>query len=212
MNKEFLISKEKDSPRFLCSIFMSSYSVNIFSEANNFLPYFEGKGVNYIPWIPGWRVDRSPTQSEFSIVYTPADFPRFEFDEKRKTLTVRGDIDEFRDGQALAYLGFWLMEAQRQKDSIVTSHACAVSLKDKGILIFGERGDGKTSVALALARLYGYRLIANDLAIVGFDKGTQTSTIYVWYKNFRIASFSHKRKVSRSSSSFSRSNTALLDD
>lgn len=162
-------SRGDDNLPFLCAIAMGMHAVDVFSRVNSPLPYFEGEGKNYIPWIPGWNVRKIPSQSGYSMRYTPDSKTQFNYAETQKRLTIKGKEKDFSDGQAMAYLCFWLTEAQRQKESIVTSHAVALSHGGKGILVFGERGDGKTSVALALARTYGYKLIANDLAMVGLD-------------------------------------------
>lgn len=189
MNKEglnFAESPKEILPPFQCTIGMGPSSVSIYSERNDFLPYFGGEGKGYIPWIPGWRVDYSPASSGYKIVFIPADYPRFEYNAENKKLTVRGETEDFKDGQALAYLGFWLMEAQRQKDSKVTAHAAAMAKDGKGVLILGERGDGKTSTILALGRKYGYRLIANDLAIFGYDNSSREVTLYDGTKIFGL--------------------------
>lgn len=186
MTKEFSSIKEKELPSFQCAIGMGPYTVNIFSEYGDFLPFFEGKGVNYLPWIPGWRVDHYPTASDYSIVYLPEEICQFDYDELAKQLIVHGRPEEFYDGQALAYLGFWLTEAQRQNNSIMTSHAAGLNHNGKGILLFGERGDGKTSVALALGRSYGYKLIANDLAMVGYNPENRKGIIYDGTKIFGL--------------------------
>lgn len=173
-------------PPFRCCIAMGPHFVDIFSEADDFLPFFEGKGT-YIPIIPGWNVNYFPNKSGYSIIFIPDSETRFDYDNESNSLTVRGEIEDFRDGQALAYLGFWMMEAQRQRDSMVTCHAAAVSTPDNnGIFILGERGDGKTSVVLALGRNYGYKLLANDLSIIGYNKETEGAIIYDGTKIFGL--------------------------
>lgn len=177
----------EERPPFKCCISMGSHSVNVFSEVRNFLPYFEEKGVTYISLIPGWKVDYFPSKSGYSIIFIPDSETRFDYVNESNSLTIRGKIEDFRDGQALAYLGFWMMEAQRQRDSMVTCHAAALSTVDNnGVLLLGERGDGKTSVALALGRNYGCKLLANDLAIVGYNKEAQSATIYDGTKIFGL--------------------------
>lgn len=177
MFKESLITHERELLPFQCAVGMGRYSVNVFSEYSDFLPFWEGKGVNYIPWIPGWWINHNSTPSEYSIVYVPKENSQFNYDEVARQLTVYGRPEEFYDGQALAYLGFWLMEAQRQNDGIVTSHSAALAHGNTGVLIFGERGDGKTSIALTLGRSCGYKLMANDLAMVGYNSEEQNGMI-----------------------------------
>ena len=177
----------EERPLFKCCIAMGPHSVNVFSEIEDFLPYFEGKGMAYLPLIPGWKVDYFPSKSGYSIIFIPDNETRFDYANESNSLTIRGKIEDFKDGQALAYLGFWMMEAQRQRDSMVTCHAAALSASyNNGILLLGERGDGKTSVALALGRNYGYKLLANDLAIVGYNKEVRSATIYGGTKIFGL--------------------------
>lgn len=173
-------------PTFQCAIGMGIHAVNVFSEKEDFICYFEGRGAGYIPWIPGWWTKRSYAQTRYSMVYFPEGNPHFEYDGRNRRLIISGDMREFRDGQALAYLGFWLMELQRQRDFMFTSHATALSMEDKGVLIFGERGDGKTSVALSLGRTYGYKLIANDLAIIGYDDENEQLALHNGTKIFGL--------------------------
>lgn len=187
MVEQFRTHKEaENSVPFRCSIGMGAYSVNVFSEIEDFMPYFKGGGMKYIPWIPGWHVEDSPTPTDYSLVFIPNINTEFDYQESNKTLTIRGDVEDFSDGQAIAYLGFWLMEAQRQRDSRVTSHACALTKDGKGVLIFGERGDGKTSVALSLGLKKGYQLIANDLAIIGYNQNEKKVTLYDGTKIFGL--------------------------
>ena len=119
---------EKEGIPFRCSIWMGKHSVNIYSEIGDFLPYFEGLGVNYISSFPGWHVERMPSKSEYTILYQPSEEASFEFDQAKKTLKARGDIEDYKNGQVLAYVGFWLMEAQRQTESMYTMHSSALCL------------------------------------------------------------------------------------
>lgn len=176
----------ENRPPFRCCVSMGPHSVDIFTEVDDFLRFFEGEGT-YISIIPGWRVNYFPGESGYSIIFIHDNKTEFIFNEERTSLTIRGKIEDFRDGQALAYLSFWMMEAQRQRDSMVTCHAAGLStIENDGVLILGERGDGKTSVVVALGRNYGYKLLANDLAIVGYNKETQSATIYDGTKIFGL--------------------------
>ena len=58
----------------------------------------------------------------------------------------------------------------RQKHNETTAHLAACSKDKKGIILLGERGAGKTSILLELCINYGYKLIANDLGLLHFDK------------------------------------------
>ena len=134
---------EKEGIPFRCSIWMGKHSVNIYSEIGDFLPYFEGLGVNYISSFPGWHVERMPSKSEYTILYQPSEEASFEFDQAKKTLKARGDIEDYKNGQVLAYVGFWLMEAQRQAEAMYAMHSSALSLDGNGVLLLGHSGSEK---------------------------------------------------------------------
>ena len=70
----------------------------------------------------------------------------------------------------LPYLAYTLGERIRQEElDLFSLHAAALSIPDDNgsILILGDKGSGKTSLALALGR-EGYKLIGNDLVLVKF--------------------------------------------
>ncbi len=183
-NNEHEIRPEEQP--FLCSVGMGSHSVNLYSKVNSFMPFFEGQGEGYLPWIPGWHVESNPTESNYSIVYSPDGSTSINYNAEEQRLYVRGPEEEFKDGQSLAYMTFWLTEAQRQADGIVTAHAASVSKDGIGILILGERGNGKTSVCLGLGRKYGYKLVANDLTMLGLNPVTGTPEIHNGTKIFGL--------------------------
>jgi hypothetical protein len=171
---------------FRCAAGMGPYTVNIYSNSDEFMPNFKGGGKEYIPWIPGWNVRENPTNSGYSIVYSTGELTNVEYDQNKKQLLVVGPKEEFSDGQALAYMTFFLTEAQRQADGIVTAHAAALSYQNSGLLILGERGDGKTSVCLGLGRKYGYRLAANDLTTLGYDPVKDKAEVHDGTKIFGL--------------------------
>lgn len=93
-------------------------------------------------------------------------------------ITVQGDRDYQIAGwkelllSRLPYLAYTLGERTRQKESNLFSlHAAAVSTPDNNgsILILGDKGSGKTSLALVLG-LQGCPLIGNDLVLLKFSQ------------------------------------------
>lgn len=187
-------ANEKEGIPFRCSIWMGKHSINVYSEISDFLPYFEGLGVNYISSFPGWYVERRPSESEYSILYQPAEKAGFEFDLAEKTLKARGDIEDYKDGQVLAYIGFWLMEAQRQADLMYTMHSSALSLDGNGVLLLGHSGSGKTSVLLALGEKYGGEIVSNDLTVVSYDPVAQNMFLVDGTREIRLRLASVKTK------------------
>lgn len=166
--------KKQKKDYFLCSVWMDDQSLNFFSTVN-FLPVFENVNNSYIPWIPGWRIKRKISKSEYSIFYSPSARKLVYYNNK--SLIVKGPIREFLDGQALAYLIFWLLEEERQYKGIFTAHGAAIS-RSKGILVLGERASGKTAISLSLCLKYGYKLMANDLVMIGYNRAIKEGMLY----------------------------------
>lgn len=99
----------------------------------------------------------------------------------KPSITVQGEMDYRIAGlneevliSRFPYLAYTLGERTRQKElNLFSLHAAAVSTPDNNgsILILGDKGSGKTSLALALALgIQGYELIGNDLVLLKFDQ------------------------------------------
>ncbi len=81
---------------------------------------------------------------------------------------VYGTITDQNFWQRIPHLAYNLSERSRQENSrTVTCHAAAVARDNKdGILILGDKGSGKTSLAIALAKERDNTLIGNDLVLL----------------------------------------------
>lgn len=196
----------KNKPPFQCAIHMGKHSINIFSQTNHFLPYFEGLGINYIPSFPGWKATRTPTASEYSIVYHPSIKSAFYYNETDKTLLATGKLEDYENGQVLAYLGFWMMEAQRQAESMFTMHSSALTIENQGILLLGHSGSGKTSILLGLGDRYNCEVISNDLTIVGHQPKTEEMTLVDGTKDIRLRLASVKTRFPKLVGLFNQNN------
>lgn len=69
-------------------------------------------------------------------------------------------------GRAILYLGYPLLEYQRQKKGGLTAHAAAFSIGKRGILVLGKVGAGKSSTTIEVCRKKEAALIANDLCLL----------------------------------------------
>lgn len=69
--------------------------------------------------------------------------------------------------QNIIYSARYLLEKQWGENGKATCHSACVEKDGKAILILGNEGAGKTSIALNLCMRYGYNLISNDQTIIG---------------------------------------------
>lgn len=71
----------------------------------------------------------------------------------------------------LPHLLYTLGELPRQRElDSVTVHAAALSTPDNnGVLILGDKGRGKTSLSIQLGMQHSYRLVGNNLIVIGKD-------------------------------------------
>jgi len=79
--------------------------------------------------------------------------------------------------KSLPYVFYNLSEKLRQeKYGLVTIHAAATSKNENGVLIFGDKGAGKTSLLLALCLSHKYEIIGNDSLLIGGNENTSLVT------------------------------------
>ncbi|MDD2732080.1 MAG: hypothetical protein PHI53_02695 [Candidatus Pacebacteria bacterium] len=169
---------------FVCNISMRDRSVNVFSSTDAFLPLIE-KG-EYIPFIPGWKCSTKKVNTKYSIFYFPGKEIKLIYSKDKCSIKLYGPLNYFIDGQAIAYLIYSLLELDRQEYNQTTAHLAACSKNGRAVILLGERGAGKTSILLMLCRDYGYKLIANDIALIGFNKQRGKSFIVDGTKIFGL--------------------------
>lgn len=75
------------------------------------------------------------------------------------------------DGQTTAdgllYLAYLVLENQLQRAGYVTLHAAAACWADRGVLLLGSAGAGKTTTLLRLCRDHGAAMVGNDMVVTG---------------------------------------------
>ncbi|MFH1863334.1 MAG: hypothetical protein ABIJ85_00270 [bacterium] len=141
-------------------------SVNLFTDFGNsyigLLPNLAGLSS----MVPGLVISEMKAEKPASLFLLEDYTKSLRFDESTNTVILTGNANDFIDGQAVLWTSYWLMEAQRQENSLFTLHSSALKIGDKGILLLGHSGAGKTTVMLDLCRKYNGRIISNDLTIV----------------------------------------------
>ncbi len=92
--------------------------------------------------------------------------PSVVYDGEHHRLTVSDGGDRV-SGVELLYLSYLLLEACLHHHGVVTLHAAAAEQDGRAVVILGHAGAGKTTTVLRLCQGYGFRLVGNDLAVVG---------------------------------------------
>ena len=136
--------------------------------------------------VPGFRVSIEPVASQQSIYVLDSDETGLVYDEKFRRAYLLGRAGDFIDGQAVAWVGYWLMEQQRQEKSFFTIHSSALTINSKGILLLGQSGAGKTSLMLDLCKKYPSTVVSNDLTVVKHDTGSRRLVLVDGTKEIRL--------------------------
>ncbi len=71
----------------------------------------------------------------------------------------------------LIYLALFMFAKELNKEDKYFIHCAIVEKNDKAILISGEPGSGKTTLAMYLCMEKGYNFVCNDRAVIGMEKG-----------------------------------------
>lgn len=147
---------------------MGNYGINIYSDYPKTFDILR-KG-SFVPFIPEYRCIKTKAQSDYSIIYIKNRTSSARMLNDNKTLEIKGPLKEIMEASPIPFGAHFMLESQRQENSIFTTQGAGVSKQGKAVLLMGKRGAGKTSITLELCRKYNYSLIGNDLILVGFKK------------------------------------------
>lgn len=101
----------------------------------------------------------------YSLLIKEAPEFSIDFIKSQNVLMVSGNIELIMP--ELDFICYVFSEVARQEKGKFTIHAAAVSDGEEGILILGNKGVGKTALAMALCKWFGYKIIGNDVLIIG---------------------------------------------
>jgi hypothetical protein len=161
--------KKTASFPFKSSLQSPGANVNLYSEFDN-LNLGQKDDKNTLSGIiPGWKVGTESDEQSSSLFTFNYEESAFFYDQNTGRSYFSGRHEDFSDGQAIGWTAYWLMEAQRQAKSLFTLHASALTIDDKGVLLLGHSGSGKTSVMLDLCRRFDGEVQSNDLTVIGHD-------------------------------------------
>lgn len=147
-------------------------SVNLFTDFGDSNMGLLPNLVGLSGMVPGLVISEMKPGKSASLFLLEGDKKSLRFDENTSTVILAGNANDFIDGQAVLWTSYWLMEAQRQESSLFTLHSSALKIGDKGILLLGHSGAGKTTVMLDLCRKYNGQIVSNDLTIIGHESAS----------------------------------------
>lgn len=171
---------------FCCSLRTQGYAVNLFTDFDQLYSKLSSEDDGFSKVIPGWKVGREMGLSKYSIYLLAHNEQTLVFDNNTTTAYIAGRTDDFIDGQAVAWISYWMMEAQKQKESHFTMHSSAITIEGRGILLLGHSGAGKTSIMLDLCRKYQGEIVSNDLTVIGYNNLSENLTLVDGTKEVRL--------------------------
>lgn len=112
-------------------------------------------------------------ETDVSLEMQESENPSLEFFSERQ-FRLSGPLGNSDFVKQIPYIAYNCSEKIRQERMGLTSlHGVSlVSPDNQGILVLGDKGSGKTALSMALAMYKGYRLLANDLALLQNDRKT----------------------------------------
>lgn len=149
---------------FFCSVVSGSASVNFWADVDLY-HFFTRR--RFTDFYPACSCQKELGSSSFSVKYRNENSRSIKFSRNRKQVVVEYPWEMLQEGGTLFHLAYPLLESQHQKMGIVTTHCAAFSFEQKGYLLLGGQGAGKTSVLVEMCRKKNGKLISNNLCLVG---------------------------------------------
>lgn len=125
------------------------------------------------------------------VVYSRAEDIAIEYNRAIDTLHLSGPTRNFGRGTSLVYLAEYLAActlAERQGDFLTHAAATYDPETDRSQILFGEKGAGKTTLAIRVCKEGGHQIIGNDQVYIGSDEsGIHTTSGNGWFNVRRTA-------------------------
>ena len=171
---------------FSCSLWASGFSVNIHSNIPELQTNLFSKLIDFRNVIPGLEVKSDISPHEQSLCILRHDKTGLYYDPEAQKAYLFGNTADFIDGQGIAWISYWLMERQKQENSLFTLHSSALTLNGRGVLLLGHSGAGKTSIMLNLCQKYRATIVSNDLTVVHHNVSNDQLSLVDGTKEIRL--------------------------
>ena len=115
-------------------------------------------------------IHTNPEECEGLLKYNQSEEIDVSYTDDTRELTICGPARLFGSGTALTYTAGYMAECLRSSRSgLMLVHCAAVSDPEHeySYILLGEKGAGKTTLAIRMCHQYGYNLIGNDQAYIG---------------------------------------------
>ncbi len=117
-------------------------------------------------------LDRPPIGAapDGRLSYLPAEDVAVRYSEADRELVLSGPVALFGNGTAIAFTAHYMAECLRSsKTGLMLVHSAAICQpdEDNSYVFLGEKGAGKTTLALRLCHQYNFKLIGNDQVFMG---------------------------------------------
>ncbi len=152
---------------------MEQFSINCCGAQCNIstdkkIKFFFEKNKDFIVF-QNLKIDNFDENIEYNLIYKNCLKGEECINCDEKTIYIRYP-QEMLDEQNIAYASRYLIERQFAQNGMFTCHSACVEKDGKAILLLGDAGAGKTSVAVNLCVNHGFNLISNDQTVIGVDE------------------------------------------
>lgn len=129
--------------------------------------------------VTGMQIGDASQSIDGRIDYVVAEDINIDYSVEQRRLTLAGPTRMFGNGTALAFTAHYMAECLRaDKSGLLLVHSAAIKLPDHELsyVFLGEKGAGKTTLALRLCHQYNYGLIGNDQVFMGANEQDELIT------------------------------------
>lgn len=175
MNYYLVHTKDKEEYTMQkISISCGGINVLIATDSNEFIKLFmrdRKKLQKIIPGVDVKIVDHNVRLMEPYIIYVDSNDKIVTIDEKNNKAIVKLPVKKlfFPD---FAYLVLSMLSKEMNKINKYFIHCSVVEKNNKGIMIIGDPGSGKTTLSLYLSMNKNFAFVCNDRALLEFFNGT----------------------------------------
>ncbi|MCX6729200.1 MAG: hypothetical protein NTV95_00955 [Candidatus Saccharibacteria bacterium] len=120
--------------------------------------------------------DTNRNDHSATLTYIEAAEIEISYDDGTNNLILEGPLSNFGTGNTITHTAHYMAECIRASESgLLLVHSAAVMDSDSNTatVLFGEKGAGKTTLALRLCHELNYGLVGNDQVYIGSDINDQ---------------------------------------